>query len=163
MALALDRLKSILNYDPTTGVFTWRASARNGWVGRRAGSVNETSGYRRIYIDGRFYAEHRLAWFYIHGEWPSADIDHRNRQRIDNRLIAIRQATRSENSANRKRRVDNILGIKGVRRKGAGRFEARIMKDGVAIQIGTFDSEKEAAAAYHAKAVELFGEFASGD
>ena len=55
-----------------------------------AGSVHST-GYVRIGIDGRKYTSHRLAWLYVHGVWPSDQIDHINRNRSDNRIANLRE------------------------------------------------------------------------
>jgi hypothetical protein len=66
----------VLNYNPETGIFTWkeRISIRImvGWV---AGEI-DSHGHRRIGIEGTRYAAHRLAWLYVHGKWPDDEIDH---------------------------------------------------------------------------------------
>jgi hypothetical protein len=94
-------LRALLDYDPDTGVFTWR-NPRTYWhkVGDVAGSVNGR-GYRILGICGRYYAEHRLAWFYVHGAWPTHTIDHINRVRTDNRIANLRDVTMRENNLNK--------------------------------------------------------------
>lgn len=63
------RLREVAVYDPETGIFTRRA----GGVGLRAGDVmgSTEKGYRIIVIDGIKFLAQRLAWLYIHGEWPA--------------------------------------------------------------------------------------------
>src|SRR5690606_34614864 len=98
--LTQQRLKELLYYDPETGIFT-RLVGRSGpraRAGDVAGSDNG-KGYIRIYVDGRPYKAHRLAWFYMHGEWPE-EIDHRNGERADNRLSNLRPVTRQQNNLN---------------------------------------------------------------
>lgn len=96
----LSTLRATLLYDPDTGVFT-RAISRGSYaVGTIAGSLNK-SGYWQIGVCGRTYTAQRLAWYYAHGEWPDDDIDHINRDKLDNRLINLRVVSRSENLRNR--------------------------------------------------------------
>ena len=66
--LILERLKELLDYDPLTGRFTWRITRRGVTAGDRAGNFD--GGYRSVKIDRGDYYAHRLAWFWVHGEWP---------------------------------------------------------------------------------------------
>jgi hypothetical protein len=109
------RLKELLHYDPETGVFTrkfrWGES-------RDIGSVigyKTDRGYVEIVLDSTKYRAHRLAWFYVHGVWPSAEIDHRDTDRANNRLTNLREATGFENHQNERRaRKNNKSGYLGV-------------------------------------------------
>jgi hypothetical protein len=73
-ALAAERLRELLHYDPTTGKFIWRTARHGVRVGAEAGRVNKSTGYREIMVAGRTYLAHRLAWLPISGELPKADI-----------------------------------------------------------------------------------------
>jgi hypothetical protein len=107
-------LMALLHYEPMTGIFTWLVDRGRRYIaGQRAGSI-QTGGYRRIGIGGRLYAEHRLAWLYVHGTWPSEDIDHNNRDTTDNRIANLRLATDSQNLANAKLQHNNKSGVKGI-------------------------------------------------
>jgi HNH endonuclease len=88
--LTAERLRERLHYDAETGVFTRRVGSSNARAGDVAGSVHST-GYVRISIDGGKYTAHCLAWFYVHGVWPSDQIDHINRNRSDNRIANLRE------------------------------------------------------------------------
>lgn len=71
-SLSFERMKEVLNYDPETGVFTWRqrpAHNSRKRVGDVAGSL-KASGYRYINIDNRAYLASQLAWAFTRGEWP---------------------------------------------------------------------------------------------
>jgi hypothetical protein len=65
-------------------------------------------------LTGVLYREHRLAWLYMTGEWPTHEIDHINGDRVDNRFCNLREATASENRWNSRKRVNNTSGYKGV-------------------------------------------------
>lgn len=87
--------------------------------------------------------------------------DHRNGDHLDNRRGNLRSATHRQNMQNRKRPRNNTSGYKGVTRdKGSGRWVAQIGSKGKHYWLGSYDSPEDAHAAYKAKAVELFGEFA---
>lgn len=153
------RLLELLDYDPKTGAFTWRQKRqRFSQRGARAGTLNP-SGYRHIIIEGRSYKEHRVAWFYVHGAWPTMRLDHENGHTSENWIDNLRPATHSQNLANAKLRKDNRAGFKGVCRSGA-RWMANINKDGRRQYLGLFDTPDAAHAAYTEAAARLFGEFA---
>lgn len=107
-----ERLRELLDYDPATGIFTWRVTRnRNAIAGSIAGTPD--SGYIKIWIDCRQYRAHQLAWFYVHGEWVR-EIDHKNRIKSDTRLANLRPATRKHNSENRGLQRNNTSGVRGV-------------------------------------------------
>lgn len=152
-------VRRLLNYDCETGNLFWKTShnrcAMAGWI---AGTVRP-SGYVEIGIKGRYYKAHRIAWLYVHGHWPTGDIDHKNGVKHDNRLSNLREATDSQNQANAKLSKRNSIGLKGVS-LFRGRWRARIKFNGKTINIGCFADRHEAHSAYTKKARELFGEFA---
>lgn len=156
--LTADRLRELLNYDPETGVFTWRVRRSPTCLkGSVAGAINQVSGYRQIGFDGQDYTAHRLAWLYTKREWPLGEIDHKNRVRDDNRIDNLRDATHSNNSANRLKQSNNTSGLKGVSyHKAAKRWRATIRKE----HLGLFDTREAAHAAYCHAAQAAFGEFA---
>lgn len=82
--LTRQRLCEVLDYDPATGVFTWREKRGNCSEGYEAGCVEE-SGYRRIRIDRVPYYAHRLAWLYVHGGSPRR-VHHRDGDKLNNRI-----------------------------------------------------------------------------
>ena len=106
-------LKSILDYNCDTGIFTWKVNKSKR---SKAGSIAgwHDNGYTRIEIDGKAYKAHRLAWLYVYGELPEVLIDHVNSNRSDNRLCNLRQATYQENSENYKTPKTNTSGVKNV-------------------------------------------------
>lgn len=152
------RLRELLDYDPATGIFRWRA--RKGGMaaeGSVAGSINNR-GYRNITIDYRIYAAHRLAWLFMRGTWPKKNIDHRNGNSADDSWANLREATQGDNRANSK--GFNILGTKGVYAEPSGKFRARIYRQGKLRHIGSFCTLAEAAEARKKVAIEFQGNFA---
>lgn len=88
----------------------------------------------------------------------SENIDHINRNPLDNRRCNLRIATQSQNLGNRViRSIDNKSGYKGVD------FIERLNRWRATVggkHIGLFGSPEEAAHAYDAMAIKRYGEFA---
>lgn len=160
--LTVERLRSLLDYNPETGSMVWKISSNSRMhVGAEAGTIAKT-GYRIVCIDYKQYLAHRLAWFYVYGSWPK-EIDHIDRDRSNNKLANLRLATRSQNNMNTKRRSDNKSGVTGVTwHKGSQKWRATIHKGGKQVQVGMFATIEEAAKAYQEAANEMHGEFAEG-
>lgn len=158
--LTQDRLKDLLHYDPDTGVFTWRvATNRRVRVGAVAGCRNE-KGYIRIRIDGRNYRAHRLAFLYVNGTFPPADVDHIDRRPSNNRWDNLRPATRSDNNKNIRINSNNTSGWKGVIwNKRDRKWVAQAKLNGRFRSLGYYTTPEEASDAYEAFARKHHGEF----
>lgn len=158
--LTAERLREVLDYDPETGVFRWKVWRGNGArCGGVAGGRNK-GGYWAIELDRRSYLAHRLAWLYVHGEWPACVMDHSDLDKVNNRIANLREATRAQNKANSLTQNNNKLGVKGVYRIPSGRFRASIRVNYQLINLGTFATQEAAAAAYEEAARKHFGIFA---
>lgn len=160
--LAQSLLTELLNYDPLTGVFTWKvARSGNVKVGGVAGSLNKQSGYREIWIGERQYVAHRLAWLYMTGEWPEHTVDHEDLDKDNNRWANLRAATQAQQCANRGLKSDNKSGFKGVSwSKESNRWYASIKIKGKSRNLGMYNTPEEASAAYTRALTEAYGEFA---
>lgn len=159
--LTAERLRELLDYDSATGVFKWRSKGPGiKCAGMVAGCVAERRGikYRAIRIDRQLYREHRLAWLYVHGEWPDALLDHRDGP--SNGIGNLRKASDTQNLANMKLRADSTTGLKGVTQKYCNRWVAQLSAGGKTLYLGMFKTPRDAAEAYDRAAVERFGEFA---
>lgn len=94
--LTAKRLRQVLDYNPRTGVFTWKEKiGHRTAVGERAGS-QESAGYRTIGIDGVRSLEHRLAVLHQTGKWPRRIVTHKNGDRSDNRWKNLIECARGE-------------------------------------------------------------------
>lgn len=143
--LTAARLRELLDYNPSTGLFHWRASlGSRAQKGRSAGTIN-SRGYIKICIDGSQYLAHRLAWLHANGGWPLQNIDHINGSRTDNRLCNLRDVAQGLNLQNqRTARADNKnSGMLGVRKFG-GRWGACITVNKKRIHLGLFDTAQQA-------------------
>lgn len=96
-----EELQQLLDYDPETGVLTWKAR-----TGKHAATFNSTragkpagtlrrDGYVAMKVKNVIYAAHRVIWALVHDEWPEC-IRHVNRNDADNRLQNLRGMTRAE-------------------------------------------------------------------
>jgi hypothetical protein len=160
--LTQEYLKSILHYDPDTGVFTWLITSGAAVKGSKAGSFRGRKVDARLYIGirGRYYPDNRLAYLYMTGSIPKF-VDHINRIRDDNRWVNLRPATASQNMCNSRIHSNNTSGIKGVHwNKVNKRWIATLGFEGKKIHIGSFEDLGEAERAVTEKRKELHGDFA---
>lgn len=142
--LTLEEAHALLEYDPDTGAFYWRLKASPFVTAGAKAGTRRRDGYIRIRIQGREFAAHRLAWFMVHGEWPHPEVDHRNRDKTDNRLDNLRVVTSSGNKLNRD---DAILAGYG---KGysfhakSGKWQAQCRWDRRMVYLGLHETEEQA-------------------
>jgi hypothetical protein len=156
--LTQEYLKSILSYNPQTGLFIRLiTSSANAVEGDTAGCLHD--GYIDIKINYKAYRAHRLAWLYMTGKWPEDEVDHIiNGITNDNRWINLREATHNQNSKNRKLNVNNASGFKGVH-KEKNKWRASVSINKVQTFIGLFNTPEEAAQARVNYASVHYGEF----
>lgn len=144
--LTADRVRELFRYDPNTGSLIWRAS-RSGTRAGQAGTITKY-GYRRVTIDGRPHLAHRVIWLWMTGEQPPAQIDHDNRNGLDNRWLNLKPSTQVGNQRNRSLFKTNKSGTPGVLRpRGATKWVARIKSNGRYVHLGSFESKDDAVAA----------------
>ncbi len=153
--LTQELLKKLIHYDPERGTFTrlphkcptcGRSTSKGkpvGWATKHGFSYRVV-----ITLEKQKYAAHRLAWFYMTGNWPRNLIDHMDGNSANNRFDNLREATQAQNTQNQRRaRSDNKSGVLGVENNGR-RWTARIRVNGVRTYLGSFATEQEAHAAY---------------
>lgn len=161
-----EHLRTVLGYDPDTGVFTWKSGTRafRNIAGEVAGSAREsgyvTIGFRGV---GQIMA-HRVAWVYMYGPIPEGmEIDHKDRNPNNNAISNLRLATRSDQNRNKRVQSNNRSGLKGAYfhacRKGKKWRSQLKMPDGKLKFIGYFDTAEEAHKAYADLSNQVIGEF----
>jgi HNH endonuclease len=148
MKISAGRLREVLHYNPDTGLWTWLVSVNRGArAGSRAGTI--IKGYLRIRIDGQGYQASCLAWFYMTGEWPIREVDHRDTDKANDRWINLREASSAENNSNRRMFKNNTSGFKGVSwDRKAQKWRVQIQRCGSKIFLGFRYTPEEGAALY---------------
>lgn len=126
--------------------------------------------WRACVVTGGVYAvtwmriNNKGSHVYLHRyllDFPVSDVDHENRNTLDNRRANLRIATKSQNQFNKNLNKNNSSGFKGVSfNKAAQKYKAYIKHNRKLLYLGLFSTAEEAAGAYNEKAKELFGEFA---
>lgn len=153
-----ERLRELLDYNPETGVFTWRQrTGSRALVGQATSQRPSPVGYLRIRLDGTLHYAHRLAFLWVTGAFPTHQVDHINGDKTDNRWCNIRLVKDRENRQNLGgARRDNIVGLLGVSKSRSGPgYRARIQVDGKQHAVGVFPTPEQAHAAYLAAKKDL--------
>jgi hypothetical protein len=157
-----EHAKENLNYDSSTGIFTWNkdrtGSAKKGSV---AGTITR-DGYISIGCKNRRISAHRIAWHMYYGHIPdSADIDHINGIKTDNRIANLRLCNKSQNLCNRPIQKNNKSGYKGVSWcSKLSKWIAQIKKNRKLFYLGSYKAPEDAYLAYTKAAKQLHKEFA---
>ena len=152
-----EELKNILHYDSESGIFTWLKTINSRAVkGTNPSSIR--SGYLSLQYNKQKYYQHRLAFLYMTGRIPK-EVDHINRDKLDNRWNNLRASNRSSNLGNINKYSNNKVGYKGVRVQNS-KYRAEISKEGIKYHLGYFSDIVDAAKAYDKKAKELYGKSA---
>lgn len=159
--ITYDQLVASVTYDAQAGVF-YRASSLGGVsIGSIAGGLH-ANGYVMMNVSKRKVLAHRMAWLWVYGYLPNAEIDHINGNKADNRISNLRIASRCENQMNVAITVANTSGIKGVcYNKLASKWQAYIQANNKRHYLGLFSSKENAAEAYRVAEKQLHGEFAA--
>lgn len=157
--ITADQLRTLVRYDRETGKFYWLVGGKSFKAGDEAGHRNKANPYVRIGFKGKSYYAQILAWLYVTGQWPEREIDHKDTHHHDNSWDNLRLATHTQNAYNKHKAARNRSGYKGVI-KFRNRFTAKITVEKTIIQLGLFDTARDAALAYDAAAKRHFGNFA---
>ena len=88
------------------------------------------------------------------------EVDHINRDKLDNRKSNLRTCTAFENSRNKGMHRNNKSGVKGVfQRKGSNKWNAFINFNKQRINLGVYDNIEEATRVRKEAELKYFGEF----
>lgn len=161
-----ETVRQFLDYDHETGVFRWknRTGAMARFNGRVAGTTNRF-GYVLIGLNGVQKQAHRFAWLYVHGEWPTEEIDHIDRNPSNNAIANLRLASSSQQKMNRGVQSNNRAGLKGAFYHACHhgkKWRSQIKVGDRLIFLGYFHTPQDAHRAYVTAALRYYGEFAGG-
>lgn len=131
-----------LTFDLETG----RVFNSRGW---EIGSLNQ-GGRFQIQLAGRNRRRHHIIWWAGTGEWPTSEIDHKNRNRTDDRFVNLELSTPGKNNQNVPKRIHHDLPVGVVRYKRAKGFAyiAQIQVKGKHVWLGSYKTPVEASEAY---------------
>jgi hypothetical protein len=143
--LTQERLKEQYHYDTVTGFFYRKYKNRIETIPAGYCSTD----YRRLSVDAVRYQAHHLAILYVTGSFPDPDkdVDHIDQNKDNNAFTNLRQVSKSLNCMNRKSKNGEMRGVRRSRNKREG-WEARLRIGSKLHQIGTFDTQEEAKAAW---------------
>lgn len=148
-------LREVLHYDPETGEFRWTRTVHSHAVkGSLAGTIGK-KGYRIIQLNKRLFSGQQLAMFLTKGKWPEFEVDHINGNKLDNRMVNLRDVNHSVNMRNQniphKRKHTNSGYIGVSYHKASGKWSATLNYKNVAKKhIGIYDTPEEAYGYYFA-------------
>lgn len=115
-----------------------------------------THNYVCILLDGKKVRLHRAIM-----DFPSCDVDHVDRNVLNNSKSNLRLANRTQNNANKPLTQANSSGYKGVSWcQSKGKWQAQLKFKGKNKNLGYFSDPVFAALAYDMAAEQFFGEFA---
>lgn len=144
---AVSRVRELLTYDHKAGTLVWNQSRGTRKKGAAAGWQHST-GYWYVRIDGRDYKLHRIVWLHYYGTEPKDLLDHIDRDKSNNKIRNLREATHAENQQNKRVYKNNRSGHKGVSWNVAERkWRVRIQIAGVNRLVGLYRTLDEAVAA----------------
>ncbi len=172
--LTADYVRSILNYEPVSGIVRWQprplshfidARSMKTWntknAGMTAGTFDNSRGVITVSINKKRHKIHRLIWLIMTGEWPANLVEHEDLNPANNRWDNLREANKAQNSMNRIAPRNNTSGFKGaVYFKRDGNWMGKIKVNGKTLHLGYFTTPEAAHAAYCVAANKYFGEFA---
>ena len=144
-----------LTYDTATGEFSKGGKILGGTASK----------YKVIRWRGKLYKAHQIAWYFMTGTWSVYQIDHKNRNKHDNKFENLRELTNSQNCQNQiGSRVNNLkTGLQGVkvhkRKGGTVAYRAAIQVSGKDIHLGLFETAEEAHQVYMDKKLEILNGF----
>lgn len=144
--LTQERVKKLFDYRED-GSLIWKARPAQGvQIGDIAGSLSGC-GYLHVQVGGRKYRTHRLVWLWHHGYFPEKGLDHIDRNRLNNRINNLKEASQMCNMRNTDNHANNISGVKGVGwHKASGKWAAYIAVNGKMFHLGLFIDFTEAVA-----------------
>jgi len=153
--LTQERVKELFDYDSENGWLIRKKGERGRVVNRPCGHNPNRAGRGCVRIDGKLHLTHRAIWFWHYGEWPNGEIDHIDRNPMNNRIENLRDVSRSENSQNHRLHSNNATGYPGVSwHKSSKKYRGQVAIDNKRISLGYFNTPEEAFLAYQLAKIE---------
>lgn len=156
---SFEELDSTFMYDPETGLLSYKKRTGSK-CNMQEGSAGSSSGrYKTVSFKGMNYLQHRVAWKMHYKSEPPQIIDHINFDKHDNRIVNLREATKSQNIAYSNSPPRTSTGIRGLTWCGRDRnWRGKISLNGTSI-IRYSKNRDEVVEWLKTKREELYGEF----
>jgi len=135
MSVTAETLQSLFDY--SNGNLIWKVNKGRSKKGTIAGS-RDTKGYMQLKLNQKVYRLHRLIWLW-HGKELPEQIDHIDRNPLNNKIENLRAATPSENQWNTDRACNGV----GFH-KASNKWRARIKINNKEIYLGVFSDIEQA-------------------
>lgn len=149
----------IYQYDLINGGLTWKSFKNpnhqgKAKLGEQVGG-NDGHGYKMCMLLGHKFKVHQIVWLLNHNQLPDMPIDHKDRNKENNKIENLRLASDQQNIFNQSSNAKEFSGVTKVK----NRYVARLQINGKKIFLGSFTDKKEAASAYKKASKELRGDF----
>lgn len=105
-------LRNLFEYSQDGSLFWKKSKGIVDISGKEAGKPTK-DGRCVVFIDGKQYGKHQILFMLEHGYMP-LEIDHKDRNPLNNRIDNLRDASRQEQLFNRKIAKNNTSGVKNV-------------------------------------------------
>ena len=151
-------LNELFLYKPYTGQLIWKVNRSNIKKGSIAGSKHKSGKltYLQVGINGKQYALQRIIWKLYFKEDPKHfDIDHKNRNTLDNTIANLRKVTTAQNNNNKNTYKNSKTGFPGIYQESNGKYTATIFVKGKSYRNGTYLTIEEALIAQEQKRKEV--------
>ena len=77
------------------------------------GSIDK-DGYLIIKVKSKQFKAHRIVWLLNYGHFPKSELDHINRNKLDNRIENLRESNRTQQNRNKDKKVNKETGEIGI-------------------------------------------------
>lgn len=159
MNLTSDILNEIFSYKD--GVLYWESPfSTKVKIGDIAGSVSNNTNRHLITVKSKTYYRSRLIFLMHHNYLPKI-VDHKDRNRLNDKIENLREADYITNGMNRTANKNSSSKYKGVYLSHGKYWRATININGKNKYLGIFKTEKLAAITYNDHAKVHYGEFAN--
>lgn len=149
-------VRRAFSYDPLTGEVRRLYRVKNMPPGFLI-TGKQNRGYIRVFFMGKRHLLHRLIWLHVTGQWPTEEIDHKDRNRANNKWKNLRPANQKQNAENLTQRANTRSGVRGVAWNGTvNKWVAYINHFGKRIHLGCFESIAAAKKIRRAAELEMF-------
>ena len=139
--LTKQKLKKLIIYEPNSGIIRWRESGSGRTRNLYCGWYDKIHGYHKIEINSISYQAHRLAFLYMKGYLPENQVDHKDRNRENNKWDNLREVSQQCNSQNCNLSKNNKSGVTGVyKRRKSKKWRSYIRNKHKLFHLGNYDN-----------------------